>query len=114
MSEFNVLIAHALTTYVSTLAGFLSFERPHFRVQMVDPLDLDGALARVPGAFVVSDVLSPPARQSGAGWILYYPDQQDVAIVNIDGTEQTIENPALEDVLSALDHAAYGQHEQTG
>jgi len=106
MSVFHVLITHNLTTYASALAGVLGQIRPHFHVLMVAPADLDGELVRFPDALVVSDSISPAVKGSSGGWILYYPNQENVAVVNVDGREHTVPNPVLEDVLTALDIAA--------
>jgi hypothetical protein len=105
LPPFQVLISHQLSTYASALAGVLVHLRPQFLVEVVAPTDLTAGLLRWPNALLVTDCL-PTAGVSGAGWILYYPGQENVAIVNIGGIERQFDNPALEDILAELDAAA--------
>jgi len=103
--QWHVLVSHALTAYASSLAGVLRHIRPQLDVRVVAPGDLECALSMLPGAVVVSDVISPAIRQKSSGWILYYPDQQNLAVAKVDGDERAMENPSLDDVLLALDRS---------
>ena len=104
-SHLHVLISHALATYASALSGLLRHVRPHLDVRVVLPADLESELAKRPGAVVVSDVISPAIKRHSGGWILYYPDQQNLAIAEVGGFQRTLENPSLDDVLLFLDRA---------
>ena len=99
-----MLIAHELNTYASALAGMLAHVRPQFCVGLVPVSELPSEMARFPTALVVSDRIAAVDR-SDVGWILYYPEHRDVAIVRLGATERTIDSPDLDDVLAALDDA---------
>jgi len=108
MSPVRVLIAHSLNTYASSLAGLLHEIRPALAIERVEVDDLDDRLATTPGALVIADRTSDAIEQRAGACILYYPEQRNVAIVRNGPSPRTIENPAWEDVLSAIDSAVAG------
>src|SRR5690348_2827059 len=108
MSPVRVLIAHSLKTYAPTLAGLPQEIRPLLEIERVEVDDLDDRLATAPGALVIADRSSDAIDQRAGACILYYPDQQNVAIVRSGPAARTIENPAWEDMLSAIDSAVAG------
>jgi hypothetical protein len=108
MSPIRVLIAHSLNTYASSLAGLLQEIRPALAIERVEIDDLDDRIATVPGALVIADRTSDAIDERAAACILYYPDQRNVAIVRSGSAPRTIENPAWEDMLSAIDSAVAG------
>ena len=108
MLPVSILIAHSLGTYASTLAGYLKVLRPHFTIERVEIDDLDACIARIPGALVIADRISDLAQTAAAAYILYYPDQMNIAVINAHGASRTIENPAWDDVLDAIDRVVAG------
>ena len=108
MSPVHVLIAHGLNTYASSLAGLLREIRPALDIERVDFEDLGDRLSATPGALVIADRTSDVIDQRAGACILYYPDQRNVAIVRSGSTPRTIENPAWEDMLSAIDSVVAG------
>jgi hypothetical protein len=87
----HVLIAHALASYAEPLAILLAELRPGLDVRLVAPAELDAAVAADPGAVVISDWLSPAVASHAGGWLLYYPDHENVAIVGGQCAPQRIE-----------------------
>jgi hypothetical protein len=108
MSPVRVLIAHSLNLYASTLAGLLHEIRPALEIERVEFDDLGDRLSVTPGALVIADRTSDVIDQRAGACILYYPNQQNVAVVRSGPMPRTIENPAWEDMLSAIDSAVAG------
>ena len=72
-------------------------------LRSVAPAELDSAIVAEYGAIVVSSRLSPAIEAHAGGWLLYYPEHANVAIVGEDSSSRRIENPAFPDILAALD-----------
>ena len=112
MSPVRVLIAHSLNLYASSLAGLLQEIRPALDIERVEYDDLGDRLSATPGTLVIADRTSDVIDQRAGACILYYPDQRNVAIVRSGSTSgstpRTIENPAWEDMLSAIDSVVAG------
>jgi len=108
MSPVRVLIAHSLNTYASSLAGLLQEIRPSLDIERVEIAELDDRLSSAPGALVIVDRSSETIDQRAGACILYYPDQRNVAIVRYGPLARTIENPAWEDMLAAIDSVVAG------
>jgi hypothetical protein len=98
-----VLIAHGLSLYSETLAQLLA-ERWHgLDIRLLDPAELEGVLVAAPGAIVVAECLTPAIEAHASGWLLYYPNEQNVAIAGGQGARRWIESPSLADILAAID-----------
>ena len=108
MLPVSILVAHSLGTYASSLVGYLKELRPQFHIERVEIDELDARVAGTPAALVIADIVSDCAKSSAAAYILYYPDQRDIAVVSTKGPSRTIENPAWDDVLAAIDCAVAG------
>ena len=99
----SVLVSHDLHVYAVTLVSLLAQLRPHLNVQHVLPVELDEAVQARTGAIVVSSRLSSAVETHAGGWLLYYPEQANVAVVGEDPGSRRIENPEFPDILSAID-----------
>jgi len=108
MSPVRVLIAHSLNLYASALAGLLQEIRPALDIERVEFDDLGDRLSASPGALVITDRTSDEIDQRAGACILYYPDQRNIAVVRSGPAPRTIESPAWEDMLSAIDSAIAG------
>ncbi len=102
-SRPSVLVSHELNIYAETLAGILTALRPGFDVRHVAPAHLDAAVEACTGAIVVSGRLSPAIEAHAGGWLLYYPEQANLAVVSDEGDGRRIENPQFPDILAAID-----------
>jgi hypothetical protein len=107
-SPFQVIIAHSLGTYSSALAGLLQAIRPALSVRRVEMDELDDCVCRTPGALVIADRVNTESASCASASILYYPDQQNVAIVHAGGVARTIENPAWDELLDVIDRVVAG------
>lgn len=99
----SVLVSHELNVYAESLVSTLAAARPSLDVHRVAPAELDSAIVAQTGAIVVSSRLSPAIEAHAGGWLLYYPEHANVAIVGVDSGSRRIENPAFQDILAALD-----------
>ena len=101
----RVLIAHELASYAEPLAILLAERRPCIDVRLVAPAEIAGAVADAPAAIVVTDRLTPDVEAHAAGWLLYYPDHRNVALVGCagDGEPHRIDLPRFADVMAAID-----------
>lgn len=102
-AEPRILIAHELALYGETLATLLSERWHSLDIQLLDPAELEGALIAAPGAIVVASRLTPAIMAHTSGWIIYYPDQENVALAGDQGSQRSIEVPGLADILAAID-----------
>jgi hypothetical protein len=90
----TVVIAHELVTYSSLLADALARLRPCFDVHHVPALDLDATITeKHAGAVVVTSELTHAVETHAAGWLLYYPRQENVAVVSGAPAPRRIEIP---------------------
>jgi hypothetical protein len=105
---FQVIIAHSLGIYSSALAGLLQEIRPALMVRRVEIDELHDSARSTPGALVIADRVNEAIEDCAIASILYYPDQQNVAVVIAGGLSRTIENPAWEDLLEVIDHVVAG------
>ena len=102
-SQPSVLVSHDMHVYAETLVTLLVQLRPDLDIQRVPPAELDEAVQARSGAIVVSSRLSSAVETHAGGWLLYYPDHANVAIVGEETGSRRIENPTFPDVLAALD-----------
>ena len=99
----RILVSHQLSVYAESLVAVLAEIRPCFQITQSVPTELDDALTRAPGAVVISDRLTPTVAAQTSGWLLYYPDQANVAVVGGGSGEERIDNPDFPDILAAVD-----------
>jgi hypothetical protein len=99
----HVLIAHRLSVYAESLAAVLAALRPDLDVRQIQPSDLEEATGTSDHVIVVTDELTALIKEHADGWLLYYPDQTDVAVVGGASVSLRIEHPSLPEVLAALD-----------
>ncbi len=98
-----VLVSHELNIYAEALVGSLAAARPCLDVHHVTDAQLDDAVEARAGSVVVSGRLSPAIETHAGGWLLYYPEQANVAVVGEEPDSRRIENPEFPDILAAID-----------
>jgi hypothetical protein len=101
----NILIANEPAMYRGILASELSLLRPCLPVALVEPADLDTAVARLHPRLVICSQLTKIVRQHAAASIVLYPNGTNRAILDVDGQQQVLPNPDLSDLLGAVDAA---------
>ena len=104
-TQSHVLVAHEPLFYRDALAEVLPGLPPSLRVHLVEPADLDTAVARLRPAMVVCSRLSAAVRAHAAAWVLLYPDGEDRLAVGGVPAPYRLAHPRLADVLAALDAA---------
>ena len=101
----HVLVANDPPTYREMLGSELPLLRPRLTVLLVDPADLDEAMARMRPRLVICSELTDSVRQYANAAIVLYPDGRNQAILDIAGAQQVLPNPAVSDLLAAIDAA---------
>jgi hypothetical protein len=99
----RVLIAHALMVYAESLAVLLAERRPCLAIRLLAPAELEAAVAAAPGAVVVTDRLTQAVEAHASGWLLYYPDRENVSIDGGQDPPRRIEVPRFAEILRAID-----------
>ena len=108
MLPLPVFIAHSMALYASTLANALMELRPGFDVRHVAVDELDAVVGSAPGALVICDRLTADIETRAGAYILYYPEQQNLATIAAAGAMRTILDPEWSDLLDAIDGVAAG------
>jgi hypothetical protein len=101
----DILVANEPAMYRGVLASELTLLRPGLPVAMVEPADLDMAVARIHPRLVICSQLTKIVRQHATASIVLYPDGTNRAILDVDGQQQELPNPDLSDLLVAVDAA---------
>jgi hypothetical protein len=91
--------------YRGVLASELSLLRPTLPVALVEPADLDSAVARIHPRLVICSEVTEIVRQHAVASIVLYPNGTNRAILDVDGQQQVLPNPDLTDLLIAVDAA---------
>ena len=103
METVDLVVAHDLTAYADTIAAAVRALRPHLRVTMVTPVDLDGAANAMAPALVLA---SQPPRlllPSVRAWIELYPGGSNHAVIHRAGDQTTIADIDFATLLALID-----------
>jgi hypothetical protein len=101
----DILVANEPAMYRGVLASELTLLRPGLPVAMVEPADLDMAVARIHPRLVICSQLTKIVRQHATASIVLYPNGANRAILDVDGQQQVLPNPDISDLLVAVDAA---------
>ena len=101
----DILVANEPAMYRGVLASELSLLRPTLPVALVEPADLDSAVARIHPRLVICSEVTEIVRQHAVASIVLYPNGTNRAILDVDGQQQVLPNPDLTDLLIAVDAA---------
>jgi hypothetical protein len=101
----DILVAIEPAMYRGVLATELSLLRPSLRVALVEPADLDTAVARFHPRLVICSQLTKIVRQHAAASIVLYPNGTNRAILDVDGQQQVLPTPDLTNLMIAVDAA---------
>jgi hypothetical protein len=91
--------------YRGVLASELSLLRPSLPFVLVEPADLNAAVARIQPQLVICSQLTKMVRQHATASIVLYPNGTNRAILDVDGQQQVLLNPDLSELLVAVDAA---------
>ena len=101
----DILVANEPAMYRGVLASELTLLRPGLPVAMVEPADLEMAVARIHPRLVICSQLTKIVRQHATASIVLYPNGTNRAILHVDGQQQVLPNPDISDLLVAVDAA---------
>ena len=99
-----VLVATAVSR--DPIATALAMSRPEVAVVQVEPDALGTAVARLRPRLVIYDAPDEVVETRVGAWVLLHPGGENVAIVGLAGSRQTVRCPGLADLLAAVDAAA--------
>jgi hypothetical protein len=91
--------------YRGVLASELSLLRPSLPFALVEPADLNAAVARIQPRLVICSQLTKMVRRHATASIVLYPNGTNRAILDVDGQQQVLLNPDLSELLVAVDAA---------
>jgi DNA-binding IclR family transcriptional regulator len=104
-AQVQILVANQPPTYRDLLGSQLPRLRPNLTVLLVDPADLDDALAEMRPQLVICSEPTDSIRQHGIAALVLDPHGANQAILDVDGQQQVLLNPRLTDLLAAVDAA---------
>ena len=102
MEKLQVLVANEPCAYREAITGVLRELRPHIEVNAVEPVRLDGEVARLRPHLVVCSRITV-AVQALLGWMMLYPDGENRAEIFAAGERVTLDNVEFGDLLSFID-----------
>ena len=101
----QILVANDPPLYRDLLGSQLPRLCPGLTVLLVDPTDLDDALARLRPQLVLCSELTDAVRQFATTALVLDPDGTHCAVLTVEGQQQMMLNPRLTDLLAAVDAA---------
>ena len=104
-AQVQILVANEPLVYRDVLSSELPRLRPGLTVLLVDPADLDDAVAWLRPQLVLCSELTDAVRQFATTSIVLDPSDTHRAILTVEGQQQVLLNPRLTDLLTAVDAA---------
>jgi hypothetical protein len=104
-AQVQILVANEPPTYRDLLASELPRLRPNVTVLLVDPVDLDDALAQMRPRLVICSELTDSIRQHATAALVLDSHGANQVILDVEGQQQVLLNPSLTDLLAAVDAA---------
>jgi len=100
-----VLMAIRPRVYRDAIGNAIRGLRPHVEVVILDPDEVEDALACLDPDLVICDGSASPNADGRSAWVEYDPHEQPPATVSLDGQHTELEEVELEDLLSVIDEA---------
>jgi hypothetical protein len=104
-AQLQILVANEPLVYRDVLGSQLPRLRPGLTVLVVDPAELDAALARLRPRLVICSELTEAVRQCPPAALVLDPLGTNRAVLTGAGQHQVLLNPRLADLLAAVDTA---------
>jgi hypothetical protein len=101
----QILVANEPLVYRDVLGSQLPRLRPGLTVLLVDPAELDEAVAQLRPRLVICSEVTDRIRQFATASLVLAPQSPDRAVLTVDGQHQVLLNPRLADLLAAVDTA---------
>ena len=104
-AQVQILVGNEPPIYRDLLGSQLPRLRPNLTVLLVDPADLDDAVAQMRPWLVLCSELTDAVRQFATAALVLDPDCPDRAVLAVEGQQQVLLRPRLTDLLAAVDAA---------
>src|SRR5919107_5074637 len=104
-AQVQILVANEPAVYRDVLSSELPRLRPGLTVLLVDPADLDEALAQLRPRLVICNAVTDSIRQFATAALVLDPDGTHRAVLDVEGQQTVLLNPQLTDLLAAVDAA---------
>jgi hypothetical protein len=101
----QILVANEPLVYRDVLGSQLPRLRPGLTVLLVDPADLDEAVAQLRPRLVICSEVTESIRQFATAALVLAPQSPARAVLTVGGQHQVLLNPQLTDLLAAVDTA---------
>lgn len=103
----RVLVAFedAYRLYRDALAGVIKDLRPHLCVGALNPDYLEGAVERLDPILVICDRPNTVSPNGRPAWYEFRPDPNLPSVLCLAGEYSEVDNPAVGELLSAVDEA---------
>ena len=101
----QILVANEPLVYRDVLSSQLPRLRPGLTVLVVEPAELDEAVARLRPRLVICSELTEAVHQFATAALVLDPLGTNRAVLTIDGQHRVLLNPRLADLLAAVDTA---------
>ena len=101
----RVLMAIGPRVYRDAIGNAIRELRPHVEVVILEPDEVEGAVARLDPDLVICDGSASPNTDGRSAWVEYDPHEQPPATVSLDGQHTELEEVELKDLLSVVDEA---------
>jgi hypothetical protein len=89
----------------SVIARAIQALRPHLKVAIVEPDELQAEVARLDPTLVISSQPKPATSDGGPAWVEFRPYEEASAKVCIGGRFVRLYEPGLDDLISVVDEA---------
>lgn len=103
ITSVRILVGNEPFTYRHVQAEALRAYRPDANVVLIEPRDIDGAIARLSPHIVFCSVLSEVVQTQPLAWVLLHPDGANLAVVSIAGQQRVIQGVSFDDLLAVVD-----------
>src|SRR5215213_791378 len=97
-AQLQILVANEPALYRDVLSSQLPILRPGLRVLVVDPAELDAAVARLRPRLVICSELTEAVRQCATATLVLDPLGTNRAVLDVAGQHQVLLNPRLADL----------------
>ncbi len=105
MEPADLVVAHDLTAYAETITAAVRALRPHLRVTMITPVDLDGTAHAMAPALVLASHPPPRLPPAVRVWIELYPGGRNHAIIHRASGQTTIADIDFATLLALIDES---------
>ena len=104
--DVRIVFSNQPLAYREAMASVVQTLRPALAVSVSDPQNLDAEIARIQPQLVVCSDLADSIRSRLLGWIMLYPDGQNLVTCSIAGQERQLLGIDLSGLLALVDEVA--------